>query len=466
MPVRTADLYQHFVTPNGKIASADEPSSLARAYVDACVQNMYARFTSEALDPYVRDGRKHICAQDLFSEIQAHARRKTGMCSLDRCVLVVIVDKRVHLYICRKNNTRCSNNDQEIRYVTLRKLVEKNMQGLNNDVYFFVTLGDRPCWTLRHLPHLCSSVSTQNAPHVAPMPLLAYFDSYCFTGVSRAETTYEHCKKMAAEASVEYETKANVAFFTGNFHGRHTAELRTALAKELEHTPNVIFLDSKIHANAEPFFAWGAYKFLLSVPGNEPWTDRDLCLFTLGSLVVRIPVVQVNKSGSGCVTKDCSQWIDGIFKEGQHYVSTPPVLVTGTLEPRQLVQESVTQVCDYIVKFVENVKTGVFARAEQIAREAQDVANAILLDRHMHTYYNSMIRAFAKRPPLLYDANASPISPVNLMQLATRYGWEQCSVINEHEARVVHVRRKRGCPPEKYAREHHRLVYAKVLNGS
>lgn len=432
--------------------------------MDACVQNMYAKFTGEVLDPYLRDNRKHICAQDLFTEIKAHAMIKTGMCSLDRCVLVVILNKRVHLYICRKNNTRCSNNDQEIRYVMLRKLIEKNMQGIENDVYFFITLGDRPCWTLGHLPHLCSSVSTQNAPHVAPMPLLAYFDSYCFTGVSRVQTTYEHCKKMAAEASVDFTTKVNVAFFTGNFHGRHTAELRTALADRFMHAPNVIFQDSRKYANAEPFFAWGTYKILLSVPGNEPWTDRDLCLFTLGSLVVRIPVVQVNTNGTGCVTKDCAQWIDGIFKEGQHYVSTPPVLVTGTLEPRQLVQESVTQVCDYIVKLVENVKTGAFASAAQIAQKSQEIANAVMLDRHMHTYYASMIRAFSKRPPVLYDANASPISAFNLIQLASKYGWEQCRVMNEDEASFVHVRRKRGCPPEKYAREHERLVYSKVLN--
>lgn len=452
--------------PNdGSIMKETESDNFARTYVDACVQNMYAKYTSEVLNTYLARKSNYICAQHLFAEFQQHATWKTGMCSLDRCVLVIILDAQVHLLICRKNNTRCSNNDHELRYVTLRKLLENNMHGVQNDTYFFITLGDRPCWTLKHLPHLSTTVKTQNSGHIMPMPLLSYFDSYCFTGVSRTNSTFEHCKRMASEANIMYESKANIAFFTGNFHGRHTAELRTALAEKFAHTPNIIFQDSRVRGNAEPFFAWGRYKILLSVPGNEPWTDRDLCLFTLGSLVVRIPVVQINKQGTACVNRECLQWIDDIFKEGQHYIATPPILVTGTLEPRQLLQESVSQVCEYIEKLIKNVTNETFTGAEHIAHKGQQVANAIMLDRHLHTYYNSMIKAFAKREHILCKQDGSTISPVNLMQLAKTYGWESCDVIDEHNSGFAHVRRKRGCPPEKYARDCDRIVYAKVFDG-
>lgn len=424
------------------------------------------KYTTEILDPYITNRHESLNYQTIFIKIAKQMIARDRMCAVDRIILVLIINGEAHLMVPRKtNNTGETNADVEIRYIILKEIIEKQTTYVKNDTYFFITLSDRPCWTLGTIPHLSVTATTQDAPHVLPMPLLSYFDCRMLTGVP---CTFEDCKKLAETAKVDWDGKENIAFFCGNMHGRHTGNVRSVLSEQFKKSQNVKIRDCAVDGNAEPFFAWGRYKVLLSIAGNEPWTDRDLALFCLGSLVIRIPVVQVNREGCGEVTTTCLQWIDNFFKEGIHYLQTPPIIVTGTTDPRHVCMSSVQVVVEYLNQTMHHLRMKTLYKAQTIAFKAQRIARAIMMDRHCNVYYSNIIKAFSKRAPLFYDQGSKQyVTAAQLYEICVRNSWcrVRCpSYESVKLSKTMQVGRKRGCPGEDDQQPLHKAVCKKVFS--
>lgn len=131
---------------------------------------------------------------------------------------------------------------------------------------------------------------------------------------------WDHTKKVVREncdrdSDMDKCEKINKVFFRGANTGEDKHNLRGLLEKEAETTE---ILDVTIGSHQIPLYEFCKYKYLLNLPGHQPWSYRFKYLFLMHSLVINVDLRQnYGKSFNGT-------WInffDSFFEDGVDYVN-------------------------------------------------------------------------------------------------------------------------------------------------
>ena len=127
---------------------------------------------------------------------------------------------------------------------------------------------------------------------------------------------WDDTKKIVVNnCMIDNSEKINKIFFRGANTGADKHNLRGLLAKD---SINNDVFDITIGSHQIPLYEFCKYKYLLNLPGHQPWSYRFKYLFLMNSLVINIDLKQNYKSSSN------DTWInffDRFFKENIDYVN-------------------------------------------------------------------------------------------------------------------------------------------------
>ena len=107
-------------------------------------------------------------------------------------------------------------------------------------------------------------------------------DEYC---VEEDVFLWDEMKQTLAAKS-ESVVKQDVVFFKG----ADTTSDKCA-CRSLLHKANKAFLEIDLLGSKQPMYVWAAKKFLLNLPGHQPWSYRRKYLYLLRSVVFHVDVV-------------------------------------------------------------------------------------------------------------------------------------------------------------------------------
>jgi hypothetical protein len=129
--------------------------------------------------------------------------------------------------------------------------------------------------------------------------------------------------------STPFKDKLPIVFFKGQRTGplcrKNEAVLRkwgTRCAFE-KHALTNKFMQVEIGNSREPMHAWTQYKYLLNLPGAQPWSYRFKYLLATGSVVIDIVVQQQYGRDPTNYNERWDNVFDGFFRPGRDYVQIP-----------------------------------------------------------------------------------------------------------------------------------------------
>jgi hypothetical protein len=133
-------------------------------------------------------------------------------------------------------------------------------------------------------------------------------DRKCYDWDETKDIVSENCK-------IDESKKINKLFFRGANTGEDKHNLRGLLGQES--VTNDIF-DVTIGSHQIPLYEFCKYKYLLNLPGHQPWSYRFKYLFLMNALVINVDLRQNYGKGKN------GTWInffDSFFEDGKDYVN-------------------------------------------------------------------------------------------------------------------------------------------------
>jgi hypothetical protein len=111
-------------------------------------------------------------------------------------------------------------------------------------------------------------------------------------------------KKVTDKCNIEaIKDKINKIYFKGANTGEDKHNLRFMLSQEKK-----LPLTIKLSEKYTPMYSFCKYKYLLNLPGHQPWSYRFKYLFLMNSLVINVSVVKHYKDGEKLEKND--KWLN------------------------------------------------------------------------------------------------------------------------------------------------------------
>ncbi|KAJ1466151.1 hypothetical protein T484DRAFT_1756874 [Cryptophyta sp. CCMP2293] len=195
-------------------------------------------------------------------------------------------------------------------------------------VRFYVYICDTYCYEFRDLPLFVIAKPSNREGILMP--------DDTFTG----EVSWEQSCASIHQNSCSPEKKIPIIYFKGARTGaRYRMEKKyNKVIEDHKWGTRCIFeayaIESKImqvniDGMHEPMHTWCKYKYLLNMPGHQPWSYRFKYLLTMQSLVIDIVVHQQYGSDTSDYNTRWNNFFDAFIRHNRDYVQVPLRWVEG-----------------------------------------------------------------------------------------------------------------------------------------
>jgi hypothetical protein len=192
-------------------------------------------------------------------------------------------------------------------------------------VRFYVYICDTYCYEHRDLPLFVIAKPSNREGILIPDDSFVGWEQSCST---------------IRQNSCSYETKMPIIYFKGARTGvkQHVAQKHNTVIVDQKWGTRCIFeahatsskiMQIKIEGPQEHMHTWCKYKYLLNLPGCQPWSYRFKYLLTMQSLVIDIVVHQQYDSDTSDYNTRWDNFFDGFIRHNRDYVQVPLRWVQG-----------------------------------------------------------------------------------------------------------------------------------------
>lgn len=181
-----------------------------------------------------------------------------------------------HLDFKQKNVDKQRKKQIELLYKLFFKFLEKNNIKLPN-MKFYYYVSDTHAWEIKKIPFLIFAKPVNGNGFLAPD------NTFMNTGATDINSTWNETKDIFFKN--QFEDKLDIVYFNGANTGKSTYKLREYLR---DFTKNDKDFEIILKGNRIPMYEFGKYKYLLNLPGEQPWSYRYKYLFLTKSLVINI----------------------------------------------------------------------------------------------------------------------------------------------------------------------------------
>lgn len=152
------------------------------------------------------------------------------------------------------------------------------------DTTFFFHIHDSYAYEYEHLPFFIMSKPENKKGILVPD------NSFQNQLLNKIKYNWDDIKYIVTDNLIEETKKQNFIYFRGNNTGNTKHNLRYKLYEE-QHNNNIP-LQIELNEKHLPLYHFSNYKYLLNLPGHQPWSYRFKYLFLMKSLVINICVKQ------------------------------------------------------------------------------------------------------------------------------------------------------------------------------
>lgn len=210
-----------------------------------------------------------------------------------------------------------TNKNEQNRKKAILKLIEDSIEyhktkGINfPNVIFYLYVTDTYAYQFQELPFFIMAKPANKTGLLIPDNTFYYHE------VNRERSSWEEIVNECGESNYE---KEDVLFFAGSNTDAGRQNIRSGL-HNLEIKKSVDFpLKILLSQPKLKLCEFGKYKYLLNLPGNQPWSYRFKYLFLTKSLVINVNVIQKYEEHLDW-NKGWINFFDIIFKKNVDYVN-------------------------------------------------------------------------------------------------------------------------------------------------
>lgn len=225
--------------------------------------------------------------------------------------IITIKNNKIQIdYLCSREQKR--TND-------IIKLIEKSIKYMNNkninypDTTLFLYISDVYYYENQDLPFIIIAKPKNKKGILIPDNTFE-----CHNNLNHECESWNEVVNKCTKNNVKLVDKKNKLFFIGANTGLGKQNIRDNLHK-LSKTNYNIPLHIELNKRID-LCDFTKYKYLLNLPGNQPWSYRFKYLFLMKSLVINIDVRQKYK-GSSSFNDKWINFFDCLFEENKDYIN-------------------------------------------------------------------------------------------------------------------------------------------------
>jgi hypothetical protein len=197
-------------------------------------------------------------------------------------VKIVIKDNKIE-YIRDTSATDTKVTNMIEMFKKMYDYVIKNKKKLLDCTIYVFTL-DVYTYEYQHLPFFVRSRPSNRTGILIPD------ESFVMNDIKGVNVDWDQTKDIIkSNCNLEKYDKINKLYFRGSNAGGDKHNIRKLLEKERKYNT---FYDITIGQYYVPFYEGCKYKYLLNLPGQQPWSTRFKYLLLMKSLVIHVGLIQ------------------------------------------------------------------------------------------------------------------------------------------------------------------------------
>lgn len=265
---------------------------------------------------------------------------------------------------------------RKLEIVNLFKRASKNYK--IPDITLYIITSDGYSFYHQHLPFLCLAKPMNKNGILFPD------NTFYNHTIDDKNYDWEQAKSLITKKCISNKKFSNI-YFRGANTGNKKHNLRYTFKTLTKKVPE---FKIEISEKKIPIYTFCKYKYLLNLPGNQPWSYRFKYLFLMKSLVIDIPLLQ--KYG-----KEYNQkWInfyDLFLEENEDYISIPVKYDEKQSLDYENILIKVAKVYDYYQKNPKKYHKIVKSGYDKISKITNDVIDYTIVN--LIEEYSNMINS-------------------------------------------------------------------------
>ena len=233
-------------------------------------------------------------------------------------LFIVYKNKKIYTVLSKEDSKKFSRKKIIIEVITRNiKILEKQFGSLPN---FFIPfyLSDSHFYSDNSLPFFVEAKPKNKKGILYPDR------NYYTIFVENDSITYDEFKKNVKIKSIDIDKKEDIIYFCGANTGAYKHNIRMKLKNIVDEKS-----DKKYHIHIEdtyvPMYDFCKYKYLLNLPGLQPWSYRMTKILLMDSLIFDVTIMQtyiIEKNEKSYEDKN-EKWVQiysDYFIAGEDYV--------------------------------------------------------------------------------------------------------------------------------------------------
>ena len=237
--------------------------------------------------------------------------------------------KNLFLFIVYKDNKiyNLFASDGDNRKKKIIEIVKKNIQELlkiNNgqlpNFYLPFYVSDTHFYMDNDIPFFIEAKPRNKKGILYPD------QNYYYINIEKNNITYDEFKKLLKSKKCDnINEKKDIIYFSGANTGSDKHNIRMKLKEIVNQTKNNNIYNIYVASQYVPMYDFCNYKYLLNLPGHQPWSYRMTKILLMNSLVFEITIKQtyIIENNNKTYKDKNDKWIQiysDYFKSGEDYV--------------------------------------------------------------------------------------------------------------------------------------------------
>jgi hypothetical protein len=302
--------------------------------------------------------------QNVIDEMEdLYQNKESNPCSYIKSLTKIKIENGILIVNFDEKNDFCN------RCKSIEKLFERCFKKYSKeipDVTLYVITTDGFAYYHQHLPFLIL------AKPLNEFGILLPDDSFINNKIEEQSYDWDETRKIILNnCNYQINKKISKIYFRGVNNGNKKHNLRALFKNEVQELPE---FKIEISNKMIPIYNFCKYKYLLNLPGGQPWSYRFKYLFLMNSLVIDIQLLQKYKK---CINSKWVNFFDSFLEEDEDYIPIKVIYEEGKPLNHRKILLKVAKIYDFYQKnpkkYNKIVKSG-YEKISKINNEAVDFA--------------------------------------------------------------------------------------------
>ncbi len=214
-------------------------------------------------------------------------------------------------------------NNGDTRKNKIFEIVKRNIKNLKNISNFFIPfyVADPYFYQNNDIPFFVEAKPGNKKGILYPD------QNYYYISIENNDVTYDEFKSILKKNKcTDQKDKKNIIYFSGANTGADKHNIRMKLNEIINDEENDTIknnYDINIDTNFVPMYNFCKFKYLLNLPGHQPWSYRMTKILLMNSLIFDVSVLQTYINDKNNIEDKNEKWIQfysDYFKPSEDYV--------------------------------------------------------------------------------------------------------------------------------------------------